>query len=124
MAKLSTHKTPEKIAQKRRRGAADKAIGQLRKIASSTQGQHEQLAPIVKQYIGERFDRMAGALTSNDCYEIILEATKDTQSANRFRETMADCDAARYESAEIGFEQSQIEEVIDLIRTVEKKSRK
>ena len=122
--KLSTNKTPEKIARKRRRGAAGKAIGQLKKIASSAQGQHEQLASIVKQYIGKRFDRSAGALTSNDCYEIIAEATKDTQSAEQYKDIIADCEAAQYSSTQSILDQRQIEEVIELIQTIEKKSKK
>jgi hypothetical protein len=122
VAKFSMHKTPEKIAQKRRRGAAGKAIGQLRKIASSAGQQHDNLASIMKQYIGERFDKTAGALTSNDCFEIVADATKDTQSAGRFREIVADCEAARYTSAENSLGQAQIEEVVGLIRTIEKKS--
>ena len=124
VVKLSTNKTPEKIARKRRRGAAGKAIGQLKKIASSAQGQHEQLASIVKQYIGERFDRSAGALTSNDCYEIIAEATKDTQSAEQYKDIIADCEAAQYSSTQSILDQRQIEEVIELIQTIEKKSKK
>jgi len=124
VAKLITQKSPEKIARKRRKTAAGKAIGQLRKIASSAGGQHEQLASIIKQYIGERFDKSAGALTSNDCFEIIAEATKDTQSADRYKEIIADCETARYASAQSSIGQTQIEEVINLIRTVEKKSGK
>jgi hypothetical protein len=123
IAKLSTHKTDEKIARKRRRAAAGKAISQLRKI-SSAGGQHEQLASIIKQYIGERFDKSAGALTSNDCFEIIAETTKDSQCADRYKEIIADCEAARYASAQSSIGQTQIEEVINLIRTAEKKSGK
>jgi hypothetical protein len=124
VAKFSINKTPEKIARKRRRSAAGKAINQLRKIASSEAGQHEQLAMIIKQYIGERFDKSAGALTSNDCFEIIAEATKDTQLSNKYKEIIADCEAARYASAKSNIGKSKIEEIINLIRTVEKKSGK
>ena len=124
VVKLSTHTTPEKIARKRRRGAAGKAISRLRKIASTADGQHELLASITKQYIGERFDKSSGALTSNDCYEIIAEATKDTRSANRYKEIIAECEAARYASTQSSIGKTQIEEVINLIRTVEKKSGK
>jgi hypothetical protein len=122
-AKFLTDKTPEKIARKRRRGAAGKAIGRLKKITSMGE-QHEELASIIKQYIGERFDKSAGALTSNDCFEIIAEATKDTQSAERYKEIIADCEAARYTSAQSSIGQTQIEEVINLIRSVEKKAGK
>lgn len=124
VVKLSTNTTPEKTARKRRRSAANKAIGQLKQISCSTDGQHEQLASIVKQYIGERFDRSAGALTSNDCYEIIVEATKDTESADRYKNIIADCEAAQYSPAQGNIDNGQIEQVIELIRDTDKKSRK
>jgi hypothetical protein len=124
VAKFLKHKNPEKIAQKRRLLAAGRAVSQLRKIDHSGVQQHEHLASIMKQYIGARFDRTAGALTSNDCYGIIADATKDIQSADRFKDIIADCEAARYASAEGVLDQTQVEETIKLIRTIEKKSGK
>jgi hypothetical protein len=114
LIKFFTHTTPEKIAAKRRRAAAGKAIGQLKKIISFADGQrYELLASIMKQYIGERFDRSAGSLTSNDCFEVITATTKDTHTAERYKEIVAECEAARYASVA-----ANIESAID------KKSRK
>jgi hypothetical protein len=123
VVKLSTNKTPEKTARKRRRSAANKAIGRLKQISCSADSQHEQLASIVKQYIGERFDRSARALTSNDCYEIIVEATKNAQSANRYKNIIADCEAAQYSPARSNIDNELIEQVIELIRDIDKKSK-
>jgi hypothetical protein len=122
--KLVTHNSPEKTTRRRQRAAAGKAAKELGRIVCSARGQHEHLASIMKQYIGERFDRTAGALTSNDCYEIVHQASNDIQIANRYKAIIAVCDAARYTSAESGIDQKQIKEVIDLIKTIDKKSGK
>jgi hypothetical protein len=125
LIKFFTHTTPEKIAAKRRRAAAGKAIGQLKKITSFADGQrYELLASIMKQYIGERFDRSAGSLTSNDCFEVITATTKDTHTAERYKEIVAECEAARYASVAANIESAKIKEAVKLIQAIDKKSRK
>jgi len=125
LIKFFTHTTPEKIAAKRRRAAAAKAVGQLRKIPSVALRQRDELlGSIMKQYIGDRFDRTAGSLTSNDCCEIVAAATKDIQTADRYKEIIAACEAARYASVDANIDREQIREVIKLIQTIHKKSRK
>lgn len=123
--KFFTHTTAEKVAQRRRRNAAHKAISQLKRIASATTEQrHELLASVMKQYISDRFDKTAWSLTSEDCFQIITETTNDTQTAKRFQEIIADCEAVRYASAEKDIKPTQVKEVIGFIRTIEKKSKK
>jgi hypothetical protein len=125
LIKFFTYTTPEKVAAKRRRTAAGKAISQLKGIASSAAAhQYELLASTMKQYIGDRFDKIAGSLTSNDCFEIILAETKDEQGAEKYKEIIASCEAAQYASAEKNLEVPKIEEAIELIKIIEKKSRK
>jgi hypothetical protein len=124
-AKFLTYTTPEKVALKRRRNAAGKAVGQLKKIPSYSAGQRfESLASIMKQYIGDRFDKISGSLTSNDCFEIVLAKTKDNQSAEKCREIIASCEASRYASTDNNLDTSKIEESVELIKMIEKKSRK
>ena len=117
--------SPEKEALKRRRSAFGKAVRQLKKIGSTDSIQrHELLASIMKQYIGERFDRTAGSLTANDCYEIILTATRDMQIAEKYRDIITTCEAASYASMEANFNAEQVNKVIGLIRNIQKKSKK
>ena len=85
---------------------------------------YELLASTMKRYIGERFDKIAGSLTSDDCFEIILSNTKDSRSAERYKEIIASCEAARYTYAEKNLEVSQIEQAIELIKIIEKQSRR
>lgn len=125
LIKFFTHTTPEKIAAKRRRTAAGKAISQLKKIASAAAEQkYELLASVMKQYIGDRFDRTAGSLTGNDCREVLAAAIQDSQTAERFKEIIVNCEAARYAAIEASIDPIQIKEVIKLIQTIDKKSRK
>ena len=114
------HSTPEKVAKKRQRNAAGKAISQLKEI-TSTQKKHELLVSIMKKYIGERFDKSAGSLTPKDCFEIIADATNDKTIAEKYQQIIADCEAARYASIETDIDLNQIAEVEELIKTIEKK---
>jgi hypothetical protein len=120
-ARILNNKTPEKIIRSRRKSAAGKAIKELRKFVSSPGIQHEQLAMIMKNYIGERFDKTAAALTSNDCYDAVFSSTQDIHIAGKFKDIVADCEAARYSSANNNVEQAKLNEVIELIETIEKK---
>jgi len=125
LIKFLTHTTPEKVAQKRRRNAAAKAIAQLKGVTSATiQQRHELLASVMKQYVGDRFDRMAGSLTCDDCHEVIAAVTEDVQIADRYKEIIANCEAVRYTTVEANIDSAQIKEVRELVRTIEKKSKK
>jgi hypothetical protein len=123
--KLFSHTSPEKIAARRRRQACGKALGQLKKLASTgaTQ-QNEQLVSIMKQYIGEKFDRTAGSLTPDDCYDAIIAATEDAQSAEEYRTIIAGFEAGRYAPMEIKADSDKVRQVSELVRSIEKKCRK
>ena len=121
LIKLGTRKSPEKVAAKRRRQACNKAIGQLKRIASTdAKQQNELLVSIMKQYIGERFDKMAGSLTPDDCYDAIRAATTDAQTAGKYREIINNFEAGRYASIEVHIDPEKTKEVIDLVRRIEK----
>ena len=125
LIKLGTHTSPEKIAARRRRQACGKAIRQLKKIPSFDVQQHnEWLVSTMKQYIGDRFDKTAGSLTPDDCDEAIRTATNDVQAAEQYKEIINNFEAGRYASIEVHVDSQKIEEVIDLIRRIEKKRMK
>jgi len=120
LAKLITSTSPEKVAIRRRRQACGRAIAQLKKMASAdSDRQGELLVSIMKQYIGDRFDKTAGSLTPDDCYDAIVTATADEQNAGRYRETIADFEAGRYASMEVNVTAERIGEIAQLVRTVE-----
>jgi hypothetical protein len=123
--KIFTHTSPEKEAAKRRRQACGKAVGQLKNIASANaERQSELLVSAMKQYIGDRFDKTAGSLTPNDCYDAVIAGTDDTQAADKFKEAVANFEAGRYTSMEVSITSEKIKEAMELIRSIEKNCRK
>lgn len=125
LTKIFTHTTPEKIAVRRRQQARGNAVSRLKKLDSgSSQQQAELLVSIMKGYIGERFGRVAGSLTAEDCFGIIKDNTQQTQYAEKYREIITECETARYGSGQINIYSTQIKEVINLINSIEKKSGK
>ncbi len=125
LVKLFIHTSDEKVAVKRRRQACNKAIGQLKSIASAgAERQSELLVSAMKQYIGDRFDKTAGSLTPDDCYEAIVAGAEDVKAAKEYREAVASSEAGRYASMEVSITPERIKEVIELIGHIEKNSRK
>jgi hypothetical protein len=133
LIKLFSHTSPEKIAARRHRQACGKALGQLRKLdANEATRQNEMLASIMKNYIGEKFDKTAGSLTPDDCYDAIIAATQDSQIAERYRAAIADFEAGRYAlpegrltaRSEVQIDSDKIKQVSELIRTIDKSYRK
>jgi hypothetical protein len=124
MTKTFVNSTPEQQAKKRRRRAAAKAIGQLRQIQPPQLKNHpELLSEQMKQYIGQRFDRVAGSLTADDCFNVIISQGADNESAARFKGIIDDCESARYAPVGRDFNNEIIETACSLIRAIEKKSK-
>jgi hypothetical protein len=125
VAKFLTHTSDEKVAAKRRRQACSKATAQLKKITSMDSSQrNEQVASIMKQYIGNRFDKMAGSLTGNDCYEAIVGATEDAEIANKYRQVVEHFESARYASIDVNIAHGKTEDIIRLILDIDRKTKK
>ena len=123
--KLSTRTSPEAVARKRRRHARPLALQQLKQATAADPGRrHHLLAAALKAYLGGRFDRTAGSLTADDCHDIVLAATDDTELADRFRERISEFEAARYASLDARVDTTQIGEAAELVRLVERKAQK
>jgi len=123
--KLAGRSNPEAAARKRRRQACRTAVGQLKRIAAESSNQkHERLVAVMKGYVGDRFDRVAASLTPDDCREIIAEATGDAQTAGKFGDCVAACEAARYAPMETKVGTDLVQETIEMISLIEKQSSK
>jgi hypothetical protein len=125
--KIFSHASPEKVAARRRRQACGKALAQLRKLTSiGSAQQSEQLVSIMKQYIGDKFDRTAGSLTPDDCYDAILAATQipgtpggDEKSADEYKAIITGLEAGRYAPMEIKADADTVSKISELIRCIE-----
>ena len=78
----------------------------------------------MKGYLGARFDRVAASLTPDDCHGIILDATGDARAAEKYRDRIAACEAARYAPMDARIDDRQLEEAIELVRRIEEKARR
>jgi BatD DUF11 like domain len=124
LAKAIMHTTPEQVARKRRRNAANRAVSRLKGIPSAQLQNHcEFIAEAMKQYIGERFDKVAGSLTADDCMQTIIDRTGDSALANRYKDIVSRCDAGRYSPMQQQLDSTTTDEVVRLIRVIEKESK-
>jgi hypothetical protein len=125
LVKIFSHTSPEKAAARRHRQACGKALWQLKKLASTEENQqNEQFVSIMKNYIGEKFDKTAGSLTPDECYDAIIAATQDSQSADKYRAIIAGFEAGRYAPMEIKIDSDKIRQVSELILNIEKNCRR
>jgi hypothetical protein len=116
--KIITTNSPQKKAIRRRKLAyshAVKAIGAAGGIAKAD----IHLAGALKQYIADKFDRVAGSLTAEDCRVLVAEHTKDTELAGQFKRTMEEIEAAAYSSLDYTFNQDKQKELLHLLKMVE-----
>jgi hypothetical protein len=120
-----TRKDLEREAKRRKKRAISKAKALLKQAGRADEKRRgEIIESAVKQYIADRFERVAGSLTAEDCYRVILEATGDEQGAEKFKQIIEDCEAARFASVEVKINSAAAEEAAGLLKMIEKKSRK
>ena len=87
--------------------------------------QHCQLfGSILKQYLGDRFDRSAGSLTAADCLGLVETHTDDAQLARQMSDLVDVCEAAHYSTAQTDIDADQIVLAIRLIRDIHKQAKK
>jgi len=124
-AKPFVHVTPEKLAAKTRRSALSKAVRALHNAASAgSEQKHDLLIAAMTGYIGDRFEKVAGSLTPDDCCLLIADSTGQRDLADNFKSIIEQCQAARFASMEINIDRKKIAEVIGLIKNIEKNIKK
>jgi hypothetical protein len=121
ITKITTHTNPAKIAQKRRHHAAGKAIKQLKTWHTLPRDQHnDYMAQVLKQYIGERFDRTGAALTAQDCFVILRDQVQDASLADQFKSILTQCEASQYAPMRMDVDQNHVDQAMALIQTIHK----
>ena len=120
-AKVMTHSTPEKAAAARRRGALSNAVKAAKKTAKHSDAEAGQLLAVaMKQYVADKFARVAGSLTAEDCYGLIADAGGDRDAAGRYRDVIESCQAGAYSGTDVKYEPALVREVVVLMRRIDK----
>jgi len=125
VVKTATNTSPERIAAHRKRRARAIAIDSLKTMPSLGNDQKRQLLiKVMKNYIGQRFDRASGSLTAADCYAEILKRTGDEKTAQRWRQIFENCQQSFYAGGQGDFDSASSETIIELLRTIDRKTTK
>jgi hypothetical protein len=121
VVKAAGSTSPEREARRRRRNALRKAVAMLRKASDNQK--HEVAAEAMKLYIGDRFDRVAGSLTAEECRAIVAAATADEELATRYKSVVERCEAGRYAGG--GMDQLPLDaDIIELMKRVERRAKR
>ncbi len=115
--KLLTNTSDAKVAAARRRGARKNAEAMLNAAASK-----QEVVAAMREYVGWRFGVSAGALTGMDCARVIADATGDADIAKEYRMMFEKCEAAQYTGGGGACGRDEIDNVVNIISRIDKKS--
>ena len=120
-AKMFTHTTPEKIAARRRKTAFKNAVKAMKATQKHSDSQaSELLASAMKQYVADKFGRVAKSLTADDCCGLISASTSDMEIAHEYKVVIESCEAGTYSGAAVKYEPALVMKVIAMMRKIEK----
>lgn len=123
--KLMRYTNPQQIAAKRRRQAAGRAKQDLRAVSSLEPSERPaQLAQVLRQFVGDRFDKTAGSLTADECYDVVKAACDQEEMAKALQDIVAMCEAARYAPSDMAFDEATVSRAIDLVDSINKSAKK
>ena len=101
------------------------AIDKLRRVQSEPQDQQCQVfGAILKQYLGDRFDKTSGSMTAADCCHLVKAQTRNQELAHQMRDLVDACEAAHYSAASLHIDAQQVDSAIDLIKEIHRLTKK
>lgn len=111
--------SPQRQTANKRRKAYSVAVKQLRH-AQRHEKPSQQVLATLKQYAADKFSKSAGALTAQDCGDIILERTKDPQLSRLYQDIMEQTEASEYSPAAFQLTDANQNEILELLAAIEK----
>lgn len=120
VGRLALQDSPARQRARRRAAAPRRAITKLHRLDSQSRSVQEETADILRQYIGDRFDKTAQSLTSRDCREILKENCKDKEPTEQFCRILEQCEHSQYAGAQTDNAPINPREIPKLIKALEK----
>jgi len=120
VGRLTLQDSPARQRARRRGAAASRAITKLHRLDSQSRSVQEETADILRQYVGDRFDKTAQSLTSRDCREILKENCKDKEPTEQFCRILEQCEHSQYAGAQTDSTPINAREIGKLIKALEK----
>ncbi len=110
-------------AAKKQKNAAKWAVAEIKAIEKQATNQHEKFAAILKEFIGRKFDRKVLSLTAGQCGDIVLNKTRDEQLTDDYVRLLQQCEAVCYAALIGRISNEEMNQAINLINQIEKKSK-
>ncbi len=120
MIRYALADNPQRQSANKRRKAYSLAAKQLRYAATHEKPSQQVLAAL-KQYVADKFAKSAGALTAQDCGEVIFEKTNDSELSEQYQEIMAQTEASEYSPMAFKLTDEKQKEILGLLAVIEKK---
>lgn len=111
--------SPQRQAATKRRMAYSQAVKRLHRARRHEKPSQQVLAAL-KQYAADKFGKSAGALTAQECGDIIFEKTNNKTLAERFRDIMEQTEASEYSPIAFKLTDETFKEILGLLVAIEK----
>ena len=112
--------SPQRRAANKRKKAHSLVVKQLCHAAAHEKPSQQVLVAL-KRYVADKFSKSAGALTAQDCGDVILENTKDAQLAEQYQDIMEQTEASEYSPMAFQLTDEKQKEILELLAAIEKK---
>jgi len=118
--RLVNRDDPKRRQARRRSQARRKAVRGLGQIDAQKETAPEETAEILREYVGDRFDRTAQSLTARDCREILGPACKDSRVVEQFCRVLEQCEQSRFAGAGAGNAAIEPRDTVKIINQLDK----
>jgi BatD DUF11 like domain len=115
-----TSDSPERRQARRRSSALRRAVSRLAKINSRTASAPQEMADIMRQYVGDRFNRTAASLTARDCREILQNVCPEKELVERFCRVLEQCEQSQFAGTNADDSIVDPADVRKLVKTLDK----
>ncbi|MCK5269270.1 MAG: BatD family protein [Sedimentisphaerales bacterium] len=115
-----TNDSPERRQARRRSSASRRTVSRLAKINSRSASAPQEMADIMRQYVGDRFNRTAASLTARDCRKILQNVCHEKEPVERFCRVLEQCEQSQFAGTNADDSIVEPADVRKLVKTLDK----
>ncbi|MCF7957062.1 MAG: BatD family protein [Phycisphaerae bacterium] len=119
--RIISHTNPQRQKAQRKARACSRALARLKKINDPhSDDARQQIADVLRQYIGDRFDKNSPSLTPMDCQAILIENNCSQELTEQFCQMLQHCEESLFAGGGGGAGQLDSTQIIELMTKIEK----
>jgi hypothetical protein len=112
--------SPQRQTAAKRKNALSQAIKIIR-TAEKDDLPSQQVSLALKQYVADKFGKLSGSLTADDCRNILRKKTGDVGSSEAYHKAMEQLEVSEYSPMAFELTRKKQDEIIQLLKEIEKK---